>query len=267
MIFLASCGHLYTNDDLELVEELGRRAAMAVQDARLYAEAREALWVREEFLSIAAHEIRTPVTSIHLSVQGLHDRDRTSQEARRLFAIVEREDRRLSRLVDELLDLGRLRSGRLLLELRPVDLVHVVRDVADGLAAERARSGSELSLVSDAQVVGNWDRSRVEQVVANLLSNAIKFGQGKPIRVEVRAEGDRAVLRVIDQGMGIPEQKQSRIFEPFERAVRERAYGGLGLGLYIVHTIVEALGGAVRVQSAPGAGATFTVELPLGARG
>lgn len=266
IVFLAGCGRSYASDDLALAEDLGRRAALAIENARLYRDAREALRVREEFLSIAAHEIRTPVTSIHLAVQGLGDKDPTTEVAHRLLAVIEREDRRLTQLVDDLLDVGRIRSGRLELELGPVDLVQVVREMADQLAPQRQRSGSELSIASDARVVGTWDRSRLEQVATNLLSNAIKFGIGRPIRVEVRAQGGRAILRVTDQGMGIPEPVQARIFEPFERAVRERTFGGLGLGLYIVRTIVEALGGTVRVQSVAGAGATFTVELPMEGR-
>ncbi len=262
ILFLGGEGRVYASSDLELAEELGRRAALALENARLYRESRDALRVREEFLSIAAHEIRTPVTSIHLAVQGLRDGDQPTELTRKLLDIVEREDRRLAQLVDDLLDLGRIRSGHLQIDLTRVDLVQVAREVVDRLAPQSARTGSEVSIASDARVVGSWDRARLDQVVSNLLSNAIRFGQGKPIRVEVRAQDGRAVLRVSDQGMGIPPEDQRRIFEPFERAVRERTFGGLGLGLYIVRTIVEALGGTVHLQSAVGAGATFTVELP-----
>jgi signal transduction histidine kinase len=111
-------------------------------------------------------------------------------------------------------------------------------------------------------VIGTWDRARVEQVVAILLSNAIKFGAGRPIEITVREDGPRALLSVSDQGIGIPVGVQQTIFEPFARAAPSRQYGGLGLGLYIARQIVEALGGSIRVHSAPGQGATFTVELP-----
>lgn len=266
MIFRAEPGRGYDHEDVGLLEELARRAAMAVENAHHYREAREALRVREEFLSIAAHEIRTPTTTIHLAVQGLQGKELSSEAAAKLLAAIEREDRRLAQLVNDLLDVGRIRAGRLQLDLARVDLVQIVRDVAERLAPERARSGSTLSVEADAQIVGTWDRSRLEQVAANLLTNAIKFGEGKPIAVEVHAAGGRAVLRVADRGIGIPQQDQERIFRPFERAVRERRHGGLGLGLYIVRTIVEALGGSVRVQSSAGAGATFTVELPMEVR-
>ncbi|HEX8790179.1 MAG TPA: ATP-binding protein [Polyangiaceae bacterium] len=266
MIFRAQPGRTYDGDDVRLVEELARRAAMAIENAHLYREAREALRVREEFLSIAAHEIRTPTTTIHLAVQGLRGKDQSGQVAGKLLAAIEREDRRLAQLVDDLLDVGRIRAGRLQLDLGRVDLVQVARDVAERLAPERARRGSTLTVQCDPQIVGTWDRLRLEQVVANLLTNAIKFGEGKPIAIEAHRTGGRAVLRVVDHGIGIPVRDQERIFQPFERAVRERTHGGLGLGLYIVHTIVEALGGSVGVRSTPGAGAAFTVELPLEVR-
>jgi signal transduction histidine kinase len=112
-------------------------------------------------------------------------------------------------------------------------------------------------------VVGRWDRSRLEQVVANLLSNAFKYGSGKPVEIEIALEPERARLSVKDQGIGIPPERQGRIFERFERAVSARHYSGLGLGLYIVRRVLEALGGSIRVQSAPGVGSTFAVELPL----
>jgi PAS domain S-box-containing protein len=266
MVFRAESGRGYDDDDVTLVEELARRAAMAIENARHYREAREALRVREEFLSIAAHEIRTPTTTIHLAVQGLQSKELSGEAAGKLLGAIEREDRRLAQLVNDLLDVGRIRAGRLQLDLGRVDLVQIVRDVAERLAPDGARTGSTLTMDTDAEIVGTWDRSRLEQVVANLLTNAVKFGGGKPIAVGVHAARGRAVLRVADRGIGIPPQDQERIFQPFERAVRERTHGGLGLGLYIVRTIVDALGGSVRVQSAPGAGATFTVELPMEVR-
>ena len=109
---------------------------------------------------------------------------------------------------------------------------------------------------------GRWDRIRIEQVIANLLVNAAKFGEGKPISLEVSAQGDHARLRVVDRGIGIPEEHQSRVFDRFERAVPAHHFGGLGLGLYVVRQIAEAHGGRVQVESTPGSGATFTVDLP-----
>src|SRR5262249_18541331 len=148
-------------------------------------------------------------------------------------AVVEREDRRLSRFVDELLDLGHFREGRLQLQYEPVSLAEGVRDVSRHLDADIIRSRSSLSIVAEESVVGVWDRFRLEQAVTNLLSNAIKFGLGRPIEVRIRARAGRATLTIKDQGIGIEPDVMPRLFRPFERGVSERHYGGLGLGLHI----------------------------------
>jgi len=200
--------------------------------------------------------------SIHLAVQNLQKGKLSGPVNLKVLEMIEREDRRLARFVDELLDLGRIRTGRLHFTFEEVDLGTVVRDVAARLGAEVAKSGSSLSITTDGRPVGQWDRFRLDQVVTNLMLNAIKFSLGKPIEISVRAHERRATLAVRDQGVGIPPEMQERIFQPFERAVSSRHYGGLGLGLHIVRTIVEGLGGTVRVESKLGAGSTFTVELP-----
>lgn len=232
----------------------------AALEARV-AEATAAVRARDEFVAIAAHEIRGPLNALHLAVQTLRLGADELPHAR-LFDVVERSDRRLARFVDQLLDLGRARSGALHLELEPVDLAEVVRTVARQLDAELARSGSALTIACDPAVVGTWDRFRLGQVVDNLLSNAIKFGLGRPIEVAATTQGADARLLVIDRGPGIPRELGERIFDPFERGVATRNHGGLGLGLHIVREIVTALGGTIRVDSADGAGARFEVTLP-----
>jgi len=182
--------------------------------------------------------------------------------ALKLYESVERESRRLAQFVDELLDLGRIREGRLAFHFESVSLGEVVRDVATRLDPELIRSGSSLALVTEENVVGKWDKFRIDQIVQNLLSNAIKFGLGKPIEVTIGAHDGRARLIVRDAGLGIERDAIARLFKPFERAVSERHYGGLGLGLHITRTIVEAMGGSINVDSEPGKGSVFTVELP-----
>jgi PAS domain S-box-containing protein len=254
----------YTQHELELTEELARRAALAIENARLYQRAQDALKAREEFLSVAAHEIRGPVTSLHLAVQTLRKDALPEPVRRKMFEVIEREDRRLGQFVEELLDLGRIDAGLLQFQYTEVDLGEVVRDVSLRLGVELARAGSSLSITAGSHVTGSWDRNRMDQVMTNLLSNAIKFGLGKPIEISVHAHQGWATLSVTDHGLGIAREVQDRIFKPFERGVSARHYGGLGLGLHIVKTVVEGMGGRVKVHSVPRAGSTFTVELPQG---
>jgi signal transduction histidine kinase len=216
---------------------------------------------------VAAHEIRGPLTAIHLAAQTIRKGKTRPEALPNLLAVVEREDRRLSQFVDELLDLGRIREGRLQLQYETVSLGEVVRDVARRLDADLIRSRSSLSVVAEENVVGQWDRFRLEQVVNNLLSNAIKFGLGRPIEVSIRGRAGWGQLVVKDRGIGIEAEVLPRLFKPFERGVSERHYGGLGLGLHIVKTIVEAMRGSVTVESAPEKGTIFTVELPTGDNG
>jgi signal transduction histidine kinase len=262
LTFVSAPKRRYTPEDLELAEELASRAALSVENANLYRGAQEALQARDEFLSIAAHEIRGPITSIHMAVQGLRKGRASAQAIPKLLEVIEREDRRLARFVDELLDLGNIRTGRVHLTFEDVDLGNVVREVSSRLGAELTRTGSSLSITSEGHPVGQWDRFRLEQVVANLLWNAMKFGLGKPISVNVSEQEGTTTLVVKDQGIGIPGDMLERIFKPFERAEPARHYGGLGLGLFIVHTIVDSLGGSIRVESERNLGSTFTVELP-----
>ncbi len=263
LTFVAPLARQYTKADLELPEELGRRIALSIDNARLYEGARKAISGRDEFLSIAAHEIRGPLASIHLAVQSLMRGSLPPAAVRTSFEVIQREDRRLGRFVDQLLDLGRIRTGRLDFELEDVDLGAVVRDVASQLSEELAHTRSAVMVRTEGALRGQWDRVRLEQVVTNLLSNAIKYGEGKPIDITAVRAGDHAMVRVVDRGMGIEPAMLTKIFDPFQRVVEARHYGGLGLGLHIAKTIIDGFGGTITVDSRLGAGATFTVELPV----
>ncbi len=230
-------------------------------------EAREAVRLRDEFLSVASHELKTPLTSLKLRVQGLVQHAppvADPVEAARLgksIELAERQVRRLEKLVNNLLDVSRIAVGRFPLQREEVDLVPLVHNVIGQFSAEIARSGSDLTLELPARAFGLWDPMRLEQVAVNLLSNAVKYGAGRPITVGVEIAGSHARLIVRDGGIGIGAADQARIFERFERAV-SLDYGGLGLGLHITREIVRAHGGTIRVESVPGQGATFIVELP-----
>jgi signal transduction histidine kinase len=262
----------FQKDHEQLVEGLAAQAAVALDNSRLYQQAQLAISMRDEFLQVAAHELRTPMTSLKLHLQTmlraanslgpkLPEKLRTQLEA------ADRIAGKMSVLISELLDVSRITSGSLHLTLEEVDLASVVREVASRFEAQAAQARSSLHVSASVPIVGHWDRLRLEQVVANLLSNAVKYGAGTPVDVEASVTGDQAVLIVRDGGIGIPPEALPRLFGRFERAVSGRNYGGLGLGLYITRQIVEALGGTVRVESTPGQGATFTVTLPLKAPG
>lgn len=263
LTFVAPLSRQYTKADLDLPEELGRRIALSVDNARLYEGARRAITGRDEFLSIAAHEIRGPLASMHLAVQGLMRGSLPPASMRTALEVLQREDRRLGRFVDELLDLGRIRTGQLHFELEEVDLGTVVRDVVSRSSGELAQARSAVTVKTEGALTGEWDRFRVEQVVTNLLSNAMKYGEGKPIDISAVRSGDRAILKVVDQGIGIEPTMLGKIFDPFQRVVDARNYGGLGLGLHIAKTIIDGLAGTITVDSRLGAGSTFTVELPV----
>ncbi len=230
--------------------------------------ARNAVRLRDEFLSVASHELKTPLTPLSLKLQTLAREAAAQPESPfvlKVRAHVEagrKQIKRLADLIGDLLDVSRISSGQMKLLLELVDIAAVVREVATRLEPEATRAESPLTLELPEGLTLRSDRMRLEQVAENLLTNAIKYGAGKPIHVRLEVSPERVTLSVKDQGIGIAPEHQARIFERFERAVSERNYGGLGLGLYITRTIVEALGGTIRVESQLGQGACFTVELP-----
>ncbi|NNC06176.1 HAMP domain-containing histidine kinase [Corallococcus exiguus] len=260
-------------EEERFLTELAHRTALHLENARLYREAREAVRQRDEFLGIASHELKTPLTPLSLKVQLLQKqvvvlaregKDVPTDRVADALDVVQRQVRRLSGLVDSLLDVSRITAGRLRLELEELDLASVAAEILYRFSAAAAQAGTELGLEAPVPVVGRWDRLRLEQVVTNLVSNALKYGAGHPVIVSVEAQGTLARLAVKDHGIGIAPDDLARIFERFERAVSDRHYGGLGLGLYITRQIVEAFGGTVRAVSTPGEGATFLLELPRG---
>ncbi|MCY1017948.1 PAS domain-containing sensor histidine kinase [Pyxidicoccus sp. MSG2] len=272
-LFRGDTAHDFTDEEERLAEELARRTALSVDSARLLREAREAVRLRDEFLGIASHELKTPLTPLHLKVQLLHKQVEllaargepvSAERVSETLEVVQRQVRKLTSLVDNLLDVSRITAGRLKLELEEMDLASVAAEILYRFAPSAAQLNCTLELHAPMAVVGRWDRQRLEQVVTNLLSNALKYGAGKPVCVRVEADGRLARLTVQDCGIGISAEDLPRIFERFERAVSDRHYGGLGLGLYITRQIVEAFGGTVTATSEPGQGSTFVLELPRG---
>jgi two-component system, OmpR family, sensor kinase len=241
--------------------------AAAAEKERLYREAQAATQEREDFLSIASHELRTPLAALQLYVQGM---ERTTQhpgalqpdQVRERLERIKAQAARLATLVNLLLDVSRIRAGRMILSRQRIDLARVVREVASRHLLEADRANTPLNVDADEPLEGDWDPERIDQIVTNLLTNAIKYGGGKPIELSVRRSEVGCVIQVRDQGLGVSPEDLDRIFQRFERTTAARNIGGLGLGLWIVREIVEAHGGTITVDSRLGEGAVFTVTLP-----
>ncbi len=248
-------------------EGIAERARNETERDRLLNELREAVRVRDTFLAIAAHELKTPLTALQLQIRLLQKSDvrtRAAMSAQELEPAVEmiaRQTTRLHVLIENFLEVVNITSGHMDLDRAPVDLRQVVNDIV--ALDHLGRSGPAIVVDLDGQAVGLWDRVRLESVIGNLVSNAVKFGEGKPISISVSRDGSTARVVVTDNGIGIAREEQARIFGKFERAVSERHYGGFGLGLWVARQIVEAHGGSIRVASEAGKGSTFVVELPL----
>ncbi len=265
----AESGRHFGAADLQLAEDLARRAAVSVDNARLYREAREAIGMRDEFLSIAAHELKTPVTSLLGYTQVLQRRfarEKTASDRdQRALKVISEQSERLSRLIHSLLDLSRIQTGHFTIQSQPVDLCVLARRVVDEARPALERHTLELSCAGDSFIV-EGDELRLEQVLQNLLQNAIKYSpDGGLITVGVEQRGNQASLAISDQGIGIPEAAQAQLFQRFYRAANTDGspIGGMGIGLYVVKEIVTRHGGTVEVTSVEGKGSTFTVRLPL----
>lgn len=258
----------YSKLEVRILEELASRLAVAIENALLYERAQRAVQIRDDFLSVASHELRTPIAVLQLEIQGLAELARKKAAQWNDDTLSKRIHRstqsvgRMAQLVEALLDVSHISAGRFQLTPKPFDLSELAREVVERFQGQANRVGCGLVLRAPSPVSGSWDRVRLDQVLVNLLSNSIKYGPGKPIEVEVGESGEQALLSVVDHGIGIAPADLERIFGRFERAVSSRHYGGLGLGLFIARRIVEAHGGTVVAEATPAGGATFRVVLP-----
>ena len=261
-------GRLFGDEEEQLAQYISTLAGAAWENAEGFSRVEQAVRVRDEFLAIASHELKTPLTPLQLQVDSLRmSLSRAGITDRQLLSGLEVMDRqvvRLTNLVQSLLDVARIAGGKLELTPEDLDLGELVREVAQRFTSEAEQAGClvEVDTQQDMSLRGLWDQTRLEQVVINLLSNSLKYGAGKPVTLRVRATRERVLLEVQDQGIGLSPEDAARIFRRFERAVSPRLYGGLGLGLYITRQIVEAHGGDISVTSTAGEGATFVVALP-----
>lgn len=222
---------------------------------------------RDEFLSIASHELKTPLTSMLLRLQSaLHNIRNVSlanfsvTNLMSMLVDIEDQSKRLSRMINDLLNVSLITTGRLDLEKEKVDLSELTKSVVGRFSEKLEKVGYVLK--ADKPIIGTFDKLRLEQVITNLISNAIKYGQGKPIEITVKKSNGKGIITVKDQGIGISKKDKKRVFGRFERAVSNN-YKGLGVGLYISSKIIEFHKGVIKVQSKEGKGSTFTIKLPI----
>lgn len=265
----AVCGISTDITERKKAEAERERLLEKERSARL--EAQKSVQIRDDFISIASHELRTPITPLKMYLQVLRrELLGTTREsfpkAASLVSALEKTDselKRLERLIEDLLNVTRISAGSLELDLQELDLSALVKETVNRHEADATKAKCEVRTSLEPGVVGTWDHARLEQVVVNLLTNAIKYGAGKPIEVTVEKVDDHARFSVRDHGIGIAKEAQASIFERFVRVAPIQHYGGLGLGLYISHEFVAAHGGQITVESEPGRGSTFSVDLPL----
>lgn len=257
-------------DRKRLEEEL--RRSNEELDARVRertAQLEKAIKSRDEFMSIISHELRTPVTSLKLQVQTAlrqANKGNSAAFAERALKFVRGTGQqldRLARLIDDMLDVSQISMDRMSFEPEKLNLTHVVKETIERFEDQCRSAGCPVTFKSDGLIVFTGDRTRLEQVFSNLLINAVKYGDAKPIQVTVRSTQESAHIEFQDQGIGIAEADQERIFHRFERAVSANSISGMGLGLYISFKIIEAHKGKISVRSESGKGSTFTVSLPL----
>jgi signal transduction histidine kinase len=272
--------HLEANVTLSTAEhkvifefiEMGAQDAVDVFSANVPSqrELQQALEMRDEFLSVASHELKTPLSVLRLQLQLIQRQAvknstlvlNSQQLVEKLKLPLHHVDR-LVEMLDRLLDLSRIRTNRLRLEVTAVDLCGLTQDVVTRLRPVAEARGSQIHIQQCQPIIAYVDAIRIEQVITNLLTNALKYGAGKPVSVQIASSGERATLQVQDQGIGISEDDLPRIFERFERATATGQKESLGLGLFITREIIQAHHGFIRAESEVGHGSMFEIELPL----
>ncbi len=262
----------FTAEDEVLLQSVADRAALAIENARLYQQTTQALELRNEFLAVAAHELKTPLTGLRLSAELLLRRLRTQRPSspasyEELINRIYEQTGKLSRLVNELLDVSRIESGRLELNPREVDLVELLHSAVD--ATSRGDDQVQIVVQAPARCTAVVDPFRTEQVLINLMDNARKFNPpGGAVEVALTQPApDTVVITVRDHGPGIAEEHRAHIFERFYQAAPSRSTAGLGLGLFISRQIVELHGGELSAEFPPDGGACFVIRLPVAEAG
>ncbi|MGN6527264.1 MAG: hybrid sensor histidine kinase/response regulator [Burkholderiaceae bacterium] len=256
-----------------LEESRRRQQALVAELQTAQVDLQRAVKMRDEFMSMVVHELRTPLSVLAMEVRvRQHQVERGNMEffaPDKLARMLERDQRQvrsLTRLIDDMLDVSQIQHGKLSIRRGRCDLTAMLRRVVAEVQGQRG----DVEILLDpecAEISGEWDEFRLEQVVVNLLTNALRYGAGKPVHVSLRQRPGAAVIQVRDEGVGIAPEDVQRVFEQFVRVGERTRVPGLGLGLYITRQLVEAHGGTIAVESTLGEGSTFTVALPTAGGG
>ncbi|MBC7428584.1 MAG: GAF domain-containing protein [Bacteriovorax sp.] len=268
LTFSFSINKIFDRYEKDFLIALARQCAQAVHRSQLYDDAKKAIEVRDEFLSIASHELRTPLTPLKMQIQAvarLLEKDSVNITPERLIKMVETSDRQISRLsvlIDDLLDVTRISAGKLSLNKEYFSMKEMINEIVSQYSQQFKTSQTTVEVIIEGDMMGFWDKVRIEQVIINLLTNAAKYAPNRPVMVKLTKIDSTIKIQVTDHGPGISFENHDRIFKRFERVSDRQNIGGLGLGLYICKQIVEAHRGKIYVESIIGKGSTFTVELP-----
>ena len=250
------------NDDGDVIAF--SKVTRDLSDKQRISELEESIRMRDEFISVASHELRTPVTKILLNLQFVkRTTESMTEKLMKALDVCETSTKELISIMDNLVDVSRLRLGQLEIRRTKTNITTIVLNVLTKFKDQIRLSGNHVSFVHDGDIIGYWDQTRLDQLFTNLLSNGIKYAEGKPIKLELKCDGSSVLFSIQDEGPGIPYHKQPTIFERFERAADTRKISGLGLGLYVSRQIVEAHKGQISLESQPGKGARFTVVIPV----
>jgi signal transduction histidine kinase len=257
----------YDSHDLDFAADLARRVGLSLDNVRLYRQAQEAIRIREEFLSVASHELRTPITALRgqsqLMIRQLElGREIDAERLMRAFRVIDEQSYKLARLVSRLLDISRLQVGKLVLEPADCNIAELARDT---IAHIQTTTSRPIELRCPPEIAGSVDALRLEQIITNLVDNAIKYSpDGTRVEVEVSQPDAEAVrIAVRDWGAGIPPEHRAHIFERFHRGDKRSHPTGMGLGLYISREIAELHGGTIEAEFPEDGGTRFVVTLPL----
>ena len=269
-VFSSRVDRLFNKEDLNFLEQMAKSCSMAVDNAILYSESQKSIKSREEFISIASHELRTPLTSLRLRIDLLFkmlDKGNLPDEMKKaLYPVVSEilpDLNKFTKLIEMLLDISKLSASKMYLSMTETNISDVLIDELKQIKMEFNSQSTPLQIDIEKNMIGQCDVLRLLQIVTNLTKNALKFSHKKPVEFQAKRESHNLVIIVKDKGIGISADDKKRIFKPFERAVSDKNFGGLGLGLYITNQIVEAFRGNIDVSSVQGEGTIFKVELPL----